>query len=199
MALVADSNFTNNLTSVAAFSPFPTGGGNKILEIDNSGVLLDNAVAVSNISTYDLYVDALLQSGSPSGVRDFGFVLNRTVSGAFYYLRVLPSGTPQGKAEFKLFQYSGGVGGSFSAVSVPTDNIQYISTNTIFTFRARVESTSRGPNISLLINDVVVLSHIDISGSALNSGQVGLAGGIINNQANSLKAYFDNWFVRSAD
>jgi hypothetical protein len=200
MALVADSNFTNNLVSVSAFSPFPTGGGNKVLQLNvtGGGVLLSNAGALSSASKVDCLIDAVVNSGGSGPEGSFGFILNRDGSGKFYYLSIKVG--PSLDLTFKINRYSGGIGGSFTELATFGTAASFISTGTIFTIRATVRNEGNGPNMSLLVNDIGVLSYIDRDSiNQINSGQPGVASNILSGDGNNFDRYIDNWFARSVD
>jgi hypothetical protein len=196
MALVADSNFTNNLVSVSAFSPFPTGGGNKVLQMDTSGVLLSNDVDLANVGDVDITMQCLVLSTPSLGSNgSFGFILNRDAAGKFYYLLASPQ-SGSSSMFFYIYRYSGGVGGSFTLIAHPT-NLTGIASNTIFDLTARVRSSTRGPNLALLFNGEVRVSTIDTNASQINSGQVGIAANIIGGDGTNFTRYVDNWFART--
>jgi hypothetical protein len=200
MALVADSNFTNNLVSVSAFSPFPTGGGNKVLQLNvtGGGVILEDTVSTLTLNRADLLVDALVQS-TPSGTNgSFGFIVNRNGSGKFYYLSMQPEGF--GTASFRIHRYSGGVGGSFTLLANTSSISSVYTPGTIFEFRGRYKNSNTGPNLSIVVDGLVYLAVIDSDATnQSNSGQVGLASNILSGNGNAFDRYTDNWFVREVD
>lgn len=202
MAFVADPNFTNNFVSVDAFSPFPTGGGNKVLQLSKSGggVLLSDSPSVANVSDVDVVAEVVIVSGGLVNISpDLGFILNRNASGDFYYLWVAMNNG--GSFEASVSRYSD-TSSTFTArvFSSAGGAIPFITLDTINEFRAIVRSSSRGPNLALLVNGETAISILDETASQINSGQVGVASRLISHTTDeTIGAFVDNFFVRTID
>jgi hypothetical protein len=176
MSWIIDPNFGSTHKAYDAFSPFTTGGGNKVLNI-GAGVIYR-----SDFSEADVSMRATLVYQTTSGdFATFGpsLIVRRQANGSFYVASHLNHHADNIGLEARIQRYHGPTDTFFSLSFVTTPDTLGILTNTLLTMTFEINIDSMTTTI-INSSGQTLISASAIDSNITSAGNPGIAGNIVN-------------------
>lgn len=195
MAWITDPNFGSSLLAVPAASPFPTGGGNRMLNIwGGSGVVYRDDISVEDSEVSCQFF--LTQNGISSGQDIGGLVTRRVADGSFYFTLFQQE---LSEDRLHLYRYNG-VSDTFTLLAFSSTShaaFNGITPLNIMDWTLRIQGESLSSNIfhadgTLALSVGVTDSLITGVGSP---GIVGTLNIVVGNKVGEM--YMDDWKVNN--